>query len=166
MCAAIKTTGTLWTWGWNASRKLGLGLSDVVNQSSPTQLGSDTWSKVSVTALTHSTMAIKTNGTLWGWGKNAYGELGLSGTDYSVSSPVQVGALSTWSSVTLGNFSSHGITTTGQLWSWGRNGYGRLALGDSGNSAPFNRSSPVQVGTDTTWLSVAAGRYASSALKS
>ena len=101
---------------------------------------------------------------LYSWGNNSAGQLGIGSlTNYS--SPKQVGALTTWSSVSVGNNNSHGITTTGQLWSWGRNGYGRLALGDSGNSAPFNRSSPVQVGTDTTWLSVTAGRYAASALK-
>ena len=101
---------------------------------------------------------------MWGWGSNSYGQLGLDDTS-TRSSPVQVGALTTWSSVSVGNNNSHGITTTGQLWSWGRNGYGRLGLGDAGNSAPQTRSSPTQVGTDTNWLSIAAGRYASSALK-
>jgi alpha-tubulin suppressor-like RCC1 family protein len=164
MCAAIDTDNYLWTWGFASSTKLGLGDNDQVHKSSPTQVGSETWSKVSTTVLTHNTMAIRTNGTLWGWGANSYGQLGLDDTS-TRSSPVQVGALTTWSSVSVGNHNSHGITTTGQLWSWGRNGYGRLGLGESGNSAPQSKSSPVQVGTDTAWLSVAAGRYVTSALK-
>jgi alpha-tubulin suppressor-like RCC1 family protein len=164
MCAAIDTDNYLWTWGFAASTKLGLGDNDQVHKSSPTQVGSETWSTVSTPVLKHSTMAIRTNGTLWGWGANSYGELGLNDTS-TRSSPVQVGAGTTWSKVSVGNNNSHGITTTGELWSWGRNGYGRLGLGEVGNSAPQSKSSPVQVGTDTTWLSVAAGRYAASALK-
>jgi alpha-tubulin suppressor-like RCC1 family protein len=164
MCAAIDTDNYLWTWGFASSTKLGLGDNDQVHKSSPTQVGSETWSTVSTPVTKHSTMAIRTNGTLWGWGANSYGELGLNDTS-TRSSPVQVGGLTTWSSVYVGNNNSHGITTTGELWSWGRNGYGRLGLGEVGNSAPQSKSSPVQVGTDATWLSVAAGRYAASALK-
>jgi alpha-tubulin suppressor-like RCC1 family protein len=165
MCAAIDTSNYLWTWGFASSTKLGLGDNDQVHKSSPTQVGSETWSTVSTPVLKHSTMAIRTNGTLWGWGANSYGELGLNDTS-TRSSPVQVGALTTWSKVYVGSNNSHGITTTGELWSWGRNGYGRLGLGEVGNSAPQSKSSPVQVGTDATWLSIAAGRYAASALKS
>jgi alpha-tubulin suppressor-like RCC1 family protein len=164
MCAAIDTDNYLWTWGFASSTKLGLGDNDQVHKSSPTQVGSETWSTVSTPVTKHSTMAIRTNGTLWGWGANSYGELGLNDTS-TRSSPVQVGGLTTWSSVYVGNNNSHGITTTGELWSWGRNGYGRLGLGEVGNSAPQSKSSPVQVGTDATWLSIAAGRYAASALK-
>jgi alpha-tubulin suppressor-like RCC1 family protein len=164
MCAAIDTDNYLWTWGFASSTKLGLGDNDQVHKSSPTQVGSETWSTVSTPVTKHSTMAIRTNGTLWGWGANSYGELGLNDTS-TRSSPVQVGGLTTWSSVYVGNNNSHGITTTGELWSWGRNGYGRLGLGEVGNSAPQSKSSPVQVGTDATWLSVAAGRYVTSALK-
>jgi alpha-tubulin suppressor-like RCC1 family protein len=65
---------------------------------------------------------------------------------------MQVGALTTWSKVFGGSFSGFSITTTGQLYAWGQNISGVLGLGNT-----TNYSSPKQVGTLTTWLSVASG---------
>jgi alpha-tubulin suppressor-like RCC1 family protein len=104
---AVKTDGTLWSWGHNGSGSLGQG--DVVNRSSPVQVGAlTTWNECSCKVI-HSygfgiSAAIKTNGTLWTWGRNDFGgALGLSDV-VNRSSPVQVGALTTWSSVsTIGN---------------------------------------------------------------
>ena len=144
---AIKTDGTLWTWGYNGDGNLGLG--DTTNRSSPVQVGSDTnWSKVQGSDYS-STIALKTDGTLWAWGYNYYGHLGLGDTT-SRSSPTQVGLSTNWSKI---NSSSSALTlaikTDGTLWSWGYNGDGNLGLGDT-----TNRSSPVQVGTLTTWAEI------------
>ena len=89
---------------------------------------------------------------LWSWGANSTGQLGLGDTT-SRSSPVQVGALTTWNECACGmvNFYGRGfssaIKTDGTLWTWGDNT--ALGLGDA-----TNRSSPVQVGALTTWISV------------
>lgn len=149
---AIKTDGTLWGWGVNSSGQLGLG--NTTNYSSPKQIGSLTnWSKVSLGIVTHA-LAIKTDGTLWSWGNNTYGALGLGNTtDYS--SPKQVGSLTNWSKVIAGYYLSFAIKTDGTLWAWGYNqGAGQLGLGDT-----TDRSSPVQVGVLTNWLSLACGYY-------
>lgn len=147
--AATKTDGTLWTWGQNSYGQLGLGTVGVyANKSSPTQVGGlTTWLRVSCGF--YSTFAIKTDGTLWSWGANAQGQLGLNNrTDYS--SPKQVGALTTWSKIKAGgDCSVAGITTSGALWMWGYNNYGQLGL-----SNITNYSSPKQVGSSTTWLEV------------
>ena len=144
---AIKTDGTLWSWGYNAYGEL--GQNDRVNRSSPVQVGSDTnWSNIDGGA-NHS-MATKTNGTLWLWGKNNYGQLGLNDRVYR-SSPVQVGALTTWSKIDAGFGSSLAIKTDGTLWSFGYNGSGNLGLNDT-----VSRSSPVQVGALTTWSKISA----------
>ena len=144
---AIKTDGTLWSWGANTTGNLGLG--DIIGRSSPVQIGALTaWSKVSSGGFL--TVAIKTDGTLWSWGSNGAGGLGL-GDVTNRSSPVQVGALTTWSVVSA---RTHvlGIKTDGTLWAWGRNNQGALGLGDT-----ISRSSPVQVGALTTWSSKIAG---------
>jgi hypothetical protein len=151
--AAIKTNGTLWTWGLNNNGQLGLG--DADNRSYPTQVGSDTnWNNVSCGSSGYFAMATKTDGTLWLWGKNSYGQLGLGDTTTRYT-PTQVGVLTTWSKVSAatGNngFSSFAIKTDGTLWSWGANWQGNLGLGDT-----TNRSSPCQVGS-STWLAVTAG---------
>ena len=148
---AIKTDGTLWSWGLNTNGQLGLG--NITHRSSPVQVGSLTnWSEIA--AGVNFSLATKTDGTLWSWGDNGQGRLGLGNTT-DRSSPVQVGALTDWSQVAAGGSTTTGyslsIKTDGTLWSWGDNGIGQLGLGDI-----TDRSSPVQVGLLTDWSKIAA----------
>jgi alpha-tubulin suppressor-like RCC1 family protein len=153
---AIKTDGTLWSWGNNTYGQL--GQNDTTNRSSPVQVGALTnWSKVS--GGQSYTLAIKTNGTLWAWGRNNFGQLG-DGTVTSKSSPVQVGALTTWSLVSAGAYTALAVKTDGTLWSWGYNNQGQL-----GDGTVTSKSSPVQVGALTTWSSVSTGDYHCFAIK-
>ena len=156
---AIKTDGTLWSWGWNDMGQL--GLNDTILRSSPVQVGSGTtWSKISQSKSGNGFQgfAIKTDGTLWSWGKNERGQLGI-GTRVYRSSPTQVGALTSWSKVCSAGLHTLATRTNGTLWSWGHNEHGRL-----GHNNLIYRSSPVQVGTDTNWLTP-YGMYSSSAIK-
>jgi alpha-tubulin suppressor-like RCC1 family protein len=150
---AIKTDGTLWTWGNNGNGQLGLGDGYGANRSSPVQVGALTnWAVVAGGGV-HS-LAVKTDGTLWTWGQNGSGRLGQNNTTYR-SSPVQVGALTNWSSVMGGAEFSAAVKTDGTLWAWGRNNSGQLGL-----NSVINQSSPVQVGALTTWARVALGSRA------
>ena len=150
--AAIKTDGTLWTWGYSAQGQGGRG--NTTSVSSPVQVGAlTTWSKIAMGNNAYHAAAIKTDGTLWTWGMNYAGALGLGNTTY-YSSPVQVGALTTWSTVAAGYNCTSAIKTDGTLWAWGFNSVGQV-----GDGSTTNRSSPVQVGALTTWLSVACGGY-------
>lgn len=143
---AIKIDGTLWAWGAGSNGVLGLG--NMTDYSSPKQVGAlTTWSNTSGGGGYFS-LAIKTNGTLWAWGGNAYGNLGLGNTTDN-SSPVQVGGLTNWSTIAGGSGFSKAIKTDGTLWSWGRNNNGQLGLGNT-----TYRSSPNQVGALTTWSKV------------
>ena len=147
--AAIKTDGTLWSWGFNAFGQLGNNA--ITNVSSPVQTvsGGTNWRFVS--CKFYDTAAIKTDGTLWLWGYNAYGELGDNTRTYR-SSPVQTVAGGTsWKSVAAGSGIVASIKTDGTLWTWGLNGNGQL-----GDNTRTNRSSPVQtVSAGTNWRSVA-----------
>ena len=101
MTFARKTNGTLWSWGRNNYGSL--GLNDTISRSSPTQIGSLTdWSS-QFSSSGYGPLAVKTNGTLWSWGRNNYGQLG-DGTVAQKNSPVQIGSLTTWSSVAGGGF--------------------------------------------------------------
>jgi len=148
---AIKSNGTLWTWGNNNAG--GLGLNDQVNRSSPVQIGSGTtWSKVASDKFQISTsLAIKTDGTLWTWGNNSQGTLGQNDKVYR-SSPTQVGTGTTWSQASLLAYAIMAIKTDGTLWTWGNNINGQLGLNDR-----VYRSSPTQVGSGTTWSQVFSG---------
>ena len=154
--AAIKTDGTLWSWGYNGDGALG---DDGANRSSPVQIGALTnWSKVALSWQGSS--AIKTDGTLWSWGGAGWsGSQGLNDTA-SRNSPTQVGALTNWSKITKGSDHSLARKSDGTLWSWGYNAYGQLGQGDAAS-----RSSPVQVGAGTTWLIHSTGYRSSIAIK-
>jgi alpha-tubulin suppressor-like RCC1 family protein len=148
--AAIKTDGTLWTCGYNLYGQLGDGTSS--NRSSPvtTSGGGTNWKQVACGVF--STAAIKTDGTLWTWGRNSFGELG-DNTTSSRSSPVTTVAGGTnWKQVACA-YSIAAIKTDGTLWTWGRNTYGGL-----GHNNTSNRSSPVQpVGSFNNWKQVTCG---------
>ena len=149
--AAIKTDGTLWTWGGNPDGQLGLG--NITYFSSPKQVGAlTTWATLG-NYLYSAVTAIKTDGTLWTWGNNTYGQLGL-GNVTSYSSPKQVGALTTWSKVQCGFGKNIASKTDGTLWSWGAGNYGMLGLGNT-----TSYSSPKQIGSLTTWSRVSGGLY-------
>lgn len=158
--AAVKTDGTLWTWGFNANGQL--GQDNTTQRSSPVQVGTlTTWSQVS--AGYDHTVAIKTDGTLWSWGDNSYGQLGHNtATTVDTSSPVQIGTLTTWSSISGGGTHTLAIKTDGTLWAWGNNGAGQLG---HNTAITLDRSSPVQVGTLTTWSSVFTGAQNSFAIR-
>jgi alpha-tubulin suppressor-like RCC1 family protein len=157
---AIQSPGTLWSWGSNSQGQLGLNTSTLSNVLNPVQVGAlTTWNTVS--ALGYSTVGIQSNGTLWSWGNNSSGPLG-SGTTTHRSSPVQVGALNIWDQVAGGVPGAGGNFTiarqnNGTLWSWGLNSFGQLGL-----NTLTNYSSPVQVGTLSTWSRFACG-YAQTA---
>ena len=147
---AIKSTGSLWAWGYNGETTdygiIGgqLGLGDITARSSPVQVGTDTnWSSVS-TGGAH-TMAIRTTGSLWAWGFNSRGQLGLG--DFTArSSPVQVGTDTNWASASVGYSHTLARKTDGSLWSWGLR-----TSGQSGVPIIQSTSSPVQVQTATNW---------------
>jgi len=152
---AIKTNGTMWSWGQNNYGQLGIGNTN--SYSSPNQIGAlTTWANVAVG--TFFAMAVKTDGTLWAWGNNNQGQLGLGDTSYR-KSPVQVGALTSWSRVSCGFQSDGGFTqavkTNGTLWAWGWNRYGQLGLNFTNYYATI--SSPNQVGSLTNWSNVSCG---------
>jgi alpha-tubulin suppressor-like RCC1 family protein len=145
--AALKTDGTIWTWGNGDSGKLG---NDTLsgNRSSPgTIVGNETnWCYIGRPVdVTH---AIKTDGTLWSWGINTFGQLGTSGG--STGSPVQVaGGGNNWIQVYGGGSPSSAVKTDGTLWIWGCT-TGCQAMGDGTTQW---KSSPVTtVGGGTNWL--------------
>jgi alpha-tubulin suppressor-like RCC1 family protein len=162
---AVKSNGTLWTWGGNDNGQL--GLNDTINRSFPTQVGTDTnWSKVA-TGNSH-TLVIKTNGTLWSYGSNTYGQLGSNITT-NRSSPVQVGT-SSWSFINAGggggtltnSQASLAIDINGYLYTWG--GY---YLGADMYDAPLPayRSVPVQIGTEKYLKAVSLAGFYTAAIR-
>jgi alpha-tubulin suppressor-like RCC1 family protein len=141
--AAITTTGTIWTWGSNLFGVLGNG-TNTGPVNIPGQVGTETdWQKINNSG-THM-MAIKTNGILWGWGNNAYGQLG-DGTTINKNSPVQIGTDSDWDTTIAAGALSMALKTDGSRWAWGLN-----SGGEFGNGTYTSVIQPQQIGFDTDW---------------
>ena len=144
--AAIKTDGTLWMWGANTSGQLGDNTTTPKSSPVQTVAGGTNWKQVG-SGLGNHVAAIKTNGTLWVWGYNNLGQLGLNAGG-NRSSPIQTVAAGTdWKQVATSDFNTVAIKTDGTLWTWGYNNVGQV--GDNTTTA---RSSPVQTAAaGTNW---------------
>jgi alpha-tubulin suppressor-like RCC1 family protein len=141
---ALKGDGTVWAWGYNVHGELGVGLNDhdpgtdhdyysmpvkVVNLSDV----------IAISTFAHHSLALKSDGTVWAWGRGSYGELG-DGTNKDHKSPVQVSGLSDVIAISAGGGHSLALKSDGTVWAWGHNIYGQL-----GDGTTTSRSTPVQV---------------------
>jgi alpha-tubulin suppressor-like RCC1 family protein len=148
---ALKANGTLWGWGDDSEARRRDDDEDEVSERKPAAsppgfppphaLGTDTdWRQVA-TASWHS-LALRNDGTLWGWGSNRDGELG-DGTTEERTAPVRIG-LEHWRTVVTAAFRSFGIRQDGTLWVWGSNvrGWGQ---------EPKRTTSPMQVVSEAGW---------------
>ncbi|MBS1744453.1 MAG: T9SS type A sorting domain-containing protein [Bacteroidetes bacterium] len=146
----LKSDGSLWAWGRNTYGQLGTGQTGNM-YAIPTRIGSsNNW--VMVSAGVFHTLALKSDGTLWAWGRNLYGELGIGNTQIQ-SSPVQVGNANTWRSCEAGGSFSHALQSDGSLWGWGLNG----TAGYVGNGSTQNVLLPVRIGNANNWISISSG---------
>lgn len=144
----LKSDGTLWSWGRNDVGQLGLG--DSIHRSSPTQIPGTTWKDILSPSGNTSghTLALREDGTLWTWGDNQFGQLGLNDklTRYSPTQIVGYG----WRDLSIGFGWSGVMKEDNTIWLWGLNDHGQLGQNDLNN-----RSSPTQIpGAD--WRKIGA----------
>ncbi len=149
--------GTIWSCGYNAYKSLGQGNNNFfyrasANNGSPYQIGTDNdW--VHISSGAEHTMAIKRNGSLWGWGNNGFGQMGAYGNSTYVGSwnvPANMtleiryddGYLTSypyyttqWKYVSCGDSFTLFIDYAGQLWSAGSNNEGKLGINVSSSSS-------------------------------
>ena len=145
---ALKTDGTLWTWGLNENGEL--GDNTTVDKITPTQIGTATNWQTIATGTQHS-LAIKTDGTLWFWGSR----FTLYGTTSQNNIPTQIGTATNWLKLAGNQWHIAAIKTDGTLWTMGENSNGQL-----GDGTTVSRTTPIQVGTATDWRDVSVGyRY-------
>jgi alpha-tubulin suppressor-like RCC1 family protein len=160
--AAIKTDGTLWMWGHNPVG--GLGTSDINTRSTPvtTFAGGTNWKQVA--GGTYHTSAIKTDGTLWTWGYNANGQLGINDTTDRYTPVTTFAGGTNWKQVACGGDYTAAIKTDGTLWVWGINNYGQLGINVAG--ATLGRTTPVTTfAGGTNWKQVSCTNIRTAAIK-
>jgi alpha-tubulin suppressor-like RCC1 family protein len=130
-------------YAWGAATSGQLGINSAVNQSQPVVVSNflNGQSFASIVAGRSHTLALDTQGGIWTWGDNTYGQLGNNTTISSAAAvKVQVTGVS-WAAVGTAGDASLAITTDGFLYTWGRNDLNQL-----GDGTIINRSSPAQAG--------------------
>jgi uncharacterized protein YjdB/alpha-tubulin suppressor-like RCC1 family protein len=153
---ALKSDGSLWTWGQNNYRQI--GDNTTTNRNTPTRIGADNdW--VAVSSGASHAKALKSDGSIWAWGQNNYGQI-ADGTTTTRGIPTLVGSDYNWIAVSGNGNHSIALKSDGSLWAWGHNAYGQL-----GDDTTVNRDAITPVGTDKDWIVVSSGTSHSIALK-
>jgi alpha-tubulin suppressor-like RCC1 family protein len=151
----LASDGSLWAWGDNTDGWPVLGLGNATNQTSLHRIGNETnW--VSIAVGMHHNLAIKSDGTLWAWGQDIYGQLGNGASGKRArqqSTPVPSVPGNDWKQAAVGGSHSVALKTGGTLWAWGNNWAGQLGVGKTNREFPY----AVQVGSGSNWVKVWAG---------
>lgn len=134
---ALKTDGTVWSWGWNWAGQLGDGSN--TDSNTPVQVSS--LNKVIAIASNgwDHCLALKSDGTVWTWGNDGGGELGDGGTNTNKNTPVQASGLTDVAVIGGGYDHSLAVKLDGTVWAWGSNWNGEL-----GNGTTTDKNIPVQ----------------------
>lgn len=166
---ALKRDGSIWGWGENLYDQLGThpaylrrrGRVNIANDNVAVPVESALgkgWQQIA--AGLEDSFGMKTDGTLWAWGLNNMGQLGI-GNFSNQPAPVQIGSV-TWTKVRAGFVNSAGIQSDGSLWVWGAG----PSVGNTGTSTAADCPSPVRVSEETNWMDIAVGRNVVFALNS
>jgi uncharacterized repeat protein (TIGR01451 family) len=146
---ALLKDGTVWTWGDNTEGQLGDGTTSA--RSAPGQVAGLTNVVAVAAGQEGHVLAVKSDGTVWAWGENRFGELG-DGTTASRLTPVQVAGLTNVKAVAAGQHFSLALKQDGTVWTWG---------GTPGTASP-----PTQLAELSNIVAVDAGQQHAIALKS
>jgi alpha-tubulin suppressor-like RCC1 family protein len=156
---ALLADGSYYNWGYNAAGQLGDGTT--TNSAVPVKV--DLPEQVTQVfqggsgAKNGQTIAILSDGSVWTWGSNSMGQLGI-GTRVESTTPVKVHVPPgvSFVKVNSGGYASYAIDRSGRLWAWGSNKEGQLG---TGGAKPFE-TLPVDVGITLTQVSSTAQNVA------
>jgi hypothetical protein len=156
---ALDKRGNLWAWGRNGDGQLGLGITDDVLKPSQVQTP-DQKPIIAVAAGERHVVAVDSDGQVWAWGHNGYGQLGI-GDKPSQSVAVKVN-ITNVIAVAAGRLHTLALKQDGTVWAWGNNSFGQLGNNDDQNA---DHNTPVQVYQLSEIRAIAAGGLHSLALK-
>jgi len=165
----LKSDGTVWSWGSNELGQFGNGTYDTPITSTPVQaMGIANAKEIAVGD--YYAVALLKDGTVWGWGINQYGQLGVTTNDqcrqWSANwncskTPVKAGNLDKVIAIAAGSNHTLALKSDGTVWAWGLNTGGQLGDGTTTNSV-----TPKRVPLLTNIAAIAAGSNHSLALRS
>ena len=117
---AVSDTGVVYAWGLNNAGQLGDGTT--TQQMAPVAVIGLSGIFTAVSAGNNHSLALRNDGTVWAWGSNNNGQLGIGTIDFGAhSTPVQVPGLTGVAAISAGNLSSFALKSDGSIWAWGSN---------------------------------------------
>jgi len=135
---ALRSDGTVWAWGSGGAGQLGDGTTTSY-RTTPAQV-TGLSGVVAVAAGTDHSLALRSDGTVWAWGGDRYGQLGDGANSSAQPTPVQVTGLTGVTKIAAGGLFSLALRSDGTVWAWGYN-----AVGELGNGTTADSNVPVQV---------------------
>ncbi len=157
---ALASDGTVWAWGLNINGQLGIDATFIAGLIAPAQL-TEISGVTAVAAGGFHSLAIDSGGSVWAWGDNHYGQLGLGASPIVSDPPVIVPGMANVTAVAAGWIYSLALASDKTVWAWGDNSKGQL-----GDGTTTQRNRPVHVSGLTDVVAVAAGSSCSLAIKS
>ncbi|MBI2345354.1 MAG: Ig-like domain-containing protein [Deltaproteobacteria bacterium] len=133
----VLSDGTVWAWGYNSNGQVGDGTT--TDRNAPVPVAGLTGMESVASGGTHTLAIRQSDGAVFAWGWNAYGQCG-NGTTADQIKPVQVNILTGVGVVAGGLYHSLALLDDGTVWAWGHNGFGQL-----GDGTTTQRTTPVQV---------------------
>lgn len=133
---ALKSDGTVWSWGVNSDEQL--GINNKTTQYTPVQV-MNLENVTEVEAGRYHSFAKKEDGTVWAWGGNGSGGFG-NGETTNYSLPVEITNLAGYKTLSSGNVHSLGVSAEGVAFGWGGNTFGQI-----GDGTKTNKIQPIQV---------------------
>ena len=146
----LKSDGSVWTWGNNYYGQLGDGTT--TNHLNPILVSRLNSIVAIIGSGSFYTVALKSDGTVWAWGKDD--------TIINSTTPVQIAGLSGVAAIAAGNYHTVALKSDGTVWAWGKNNFGQL-----GDGTATDRTTPAQVVGLNDIAAIATGQYHSMALK-
>ncbi|MGI8667123.1 MAG: fibronectin type III domain-containing protein [Jatrophihabitans sp.] len=154
---ALQTDGTVHAWGTDAEGELGdNGASSLARTPVPVP---GLTGVTAVAAGGQDSYALRSDGTVWGWGSNTSYQLGKGQPAGKSLVPVQIPTLSGVTAIAAGTTNAYALRSDGTVWAWGANAVGALG-------APSNSPAPVQVTGLSGVTALAAGQQSAYALRS
>ncbi|HEY0109696.1 MAG TPA: Ig-like domain-containing protein, partial [Fibrella sp.] len=155
---ALKSDGTVWAWGRNTAGELGNGSTGGFSAIPAQVLDSSGVALSGITAISAGgshNLALKSDGTVWAWGRNTEGQLGKAVNGIYINPvPTQVDDLTGVTAIVAGAAYSMALKSDGTVWTWGQNGYGQLGNGSSGT---YTNPVPTQVNDLTGVTTIGTG---------
>ncbi|NTX50914.1 hypothetical protein [Myxococcus sp. CA039A] len=157
---AVRADASIWGAGYSGHGSLGNDFPPDHSAQNPLRVSVLSCMKT-VSTSNLSVMGLRSDGTVWGWGNNFFGQLGIGTESSAHYTPTQVQNLTNVRMVSAGPFHSLALRWDGTIWAWGAGYYGKLGTGTEDST-----SVPVQATAPTGLISVSAGSRFSMALRS